>query len=97
MSKSINQVDILGYIAGTFLVISIIPQVYKIIKTKQGQGISIPAYLLSSTAQILFIVYGFLINDYKIALTNIITIILTIIILTFVVYYEIRDRNLIIV
>lgn len=83
-----TAIQVVGISAGIFLVVSILPQVYKILRTKQGKGISLIAYTISSISQMLWITYGILKDDLKIILTNSVTLVLTIIIMLLVVYYE---------
>ena len=61
---------IIGYIAASLVIITPIPQLYRIIKNQSSKDISILMYAILLIAQILFTVYGVLKNDFIIILTN---------------------------
>lgn len=85
--------EIVGIFAGLLLIIGILPQVYKILKTRQAKDISLIAYTILGISQILWVVYGVLKNDLRIILTNSITLFLTIIIMILVVYFKDRKEK----
>jgi MtN3 and saliva related transmembrane protein len=64
-------INIIGYIAGGFVIISLIPQLIKIIKSKSSDDISILTLVIILTAQILWSVFGFYKNDLQIIVTNV--------------------------
>ena len=62
--------NILG-IAGTILVsVALLPQVYKVFKTKSVNDLSMKWLIIECLSSILWIVYGILKNDLLIILTN---------------------------
>jgi MtN3 and saliva related transmembrane protein len=67
-----NSVDILGYIASFLIVICYLPQIYKIITTKESKDISMEMYLLLFLGQILYTFYGILKHDVPIIVVNLI-------------------------
>lgn len=79
---------IIGYIAGSLVIITPIPQLYKIINTKSSKDISIVMYLLLFVAQILFTIYGVLEKDIIIIITNVSNVIIISLILIFSLYYS---------
>lgn len=79
---------IIGYIAGSLVIITPIPQLYKIINTKSSKDISIVMYLLLFVAQILFTIYGVLKKDIIIIITNVSNVIIISLILIFSLYYS---------
>lgn len=86
MSELILQIIV--YSAGAVVMLSTIPQIYKIVKTKQAKGISVTSYILLSISQALWLIYGILKADNKLIITNSILLLLIIIILLLVIYYE---------
>lgn len=58
-----NSVDLLGYTAGLFLVIALLPQVYKSWKTKSTKDISWWRYILYVIGLSLWVVYAFVIDN----------------------------------
>jgi MtN3 and saliva related transmembrane protein len=80
------MVEILGIIAGCFTTLSFIPQVIKVIKTKDTESISLLMYSLFTCGVLLWLVYGFLIGSLSIIAANAVTLPLAIIIL----WYKVR-------
>ncbi|GAB7389664.1 SemiSWEET transporter [Lactococcus garvieae] len=66
---------ILGLLAGALTGISFFPQSIKLIKKKDTSSISLLTYLLFTLGVLLWIIYGFIIKDLAVLLTNLITII----------------------
>ncbi|MBS4191964.1 SemiSWEET transporter [Bacillus sp. FJAT-49705] len=86
------SITLLGVIAGIFTSCSFIPQAYKVIKTKRTSDISIPMYCLCTVGVFLWIIYGLLIKDIAVLLTNIVTFIPTVIILILTVKYHVQTK-----
>ena len=59
-----------GYLAGALTVISLIPQVLRVWRTKQTKDLSIRTFLLLIAAGILWIVYGVMASDWPVIATN---------------------------
>lgn len=78
---------IIGYIAASLVIITQIPQLYKIIKTKRSKDISILTYTFLLLSQILFTIYGFLENNFVIIFTNVASAFITILIIVFSLMY----------
>jgi MtN3 and saliva related transmembrane protein len=60
----------LGYFAGTLTVVSFIPQVYRTWKTKHTKDLSLGMFALLVTACSLWAIYGIIIKDWSVILTN---------------------------
>lgn len=65
-------VQVLGLIAGAFVVFASLPQILKILKTKRTGDISLPMYIALNIGTFLWIVYGFLTQQTAIIITNVI-------------------------
>ena len=72
---------IIGLIAGGLTSVSFIPQAIKTIRTQNTSGISLTTYMLFTIGVALWVIYGFFTEDFAILLTNLITVILSLIIL----------------
>lgn len=72
---------IIGLIAGGLTSISFIPQAVKTIRTKNTTSISIATYILFTIGVALWVIYGYFLKDFAILLTNLVTIIPSLIIL----------------
>lgn len=75
------SVQTLGLIAGAFVVVASLPQIFKIIKTKRTSDISLPMYIILNIGIFLWMVYGFLTQQIAIIITNVIFQLVNLIIL----------------
>ena len=64
--------EIIGYLAGIFIMISFIPQVIKSYKTKNVGDISLGLIIATIIGTIFWIIYGFMINSMPLIIMNII-------------------------
>ncbi len=64
------MITYLGYFAGCLTVISFLPQVIRTWKTHHTKDLSLAMFALLVTASSLWIVYGILIKDVPVILTN---------------------------
>lgn len=88
------SITLLGVIAGILTSASFIPQAYKVIKTKRTHDISIPMYCLCTLGVFFWIIYGLMIKDIAVLLTNIVTFVPTVTILILTVKYHVQPNNL---
>ncbi|MEG1487009.1 MULTISPECIES: SemiSWEET transporter [Lactococcus] len=72
---------IIGLIAGGLTSISFIPQAVKTIRTKNTSSISIATYILFTIGVALWVIYGYFLKDFAILMTNLVTIVPSLIIL----------------
>lgn len=78
---------LIGSIAGLLCTISFLPQVIKVIRTKNTEDLSLATFSIFSMGVFLWLIYGILIGKIPIILANGITLILVIIILTLKIRY----------
>lgn len=71
---------LIGSIAGFLCTVSFLPQVIKILQTKDTKSISLTTFCLFSSGVLLWSVYGFLIKDLPIIMTNTVIFVLSLII-----------------
>ena len=80
----INPVfEIVGLSAAFLTTSAFIPQVYKIYKEKNADGISITMYIILFTGVILWFIYGILIGSLSIIIANGVTALLQLSIIIF--------------
>lgn len=72
-------VQILGFVAGIFTAISLIPQIVKIVKVKKAQDISLTYLLILLFGIALWITYGIMRKDGPVIMTNVLSAIINII------------------
>ena len=66
--------EILGFVAGSLVAISVFPQVYKSWKTKSTKDVAISWSLINLAGQMLWIVYGVVISSYSLIIMSSITL-----------------------
>ena len=79
---------IIGAIAACLTTFSFVPQVIKVIKTKDTSGISLLMYLMSCLGIFLWMVHGLMIKDPALFYANLVTFILALIILVYKIKYK---------
>lgn len=84
----LNIYDIIGYIATVLTIITGIPQLIKIIKSKSSNDVSLSTFVILLVAQMLWIIYGFYRLDVQIIITNIIAGFITLFIIYITIYYN---------
>lgn len=60
----------LGYFAGFLTVVSFLPQVIRTWRSRRTGDLSLGMFSLLVTASTLWIIYGFVINDWPVIITN---------------------------
>lgn len=65
-----DSVQILGLVAGGFVVCASLPQIFKIIKSKSAEDISLPMYIALNIGTFLWLIYGFVSQQPAIIVTN---------------------------
>lgn len=79
---------IIGLTAGFCTTVAFLPQAIKTWKTKSAKDLSLGMYSIFCTGIILWLIYGFLINDLPVILTNLASMVLATSILYFKLSYK---------
>lgn len=82
--------EIVGFIAGVFVAVALLPQVIKSWKTKSTQDISLGWSAMSLVGQIMWIIYGLLIGSYSLVIMSGITLVMAISVLYLKLRYGMR-------
>lgn len=94
MSESETETEIIiGLTGGVLLVLSLLPQLFKIIKNKNSQNISILTYIILVIAEIIWCIYGILKNDKQVIIANTSSGIITLLIIFFSLYYRKSNKD----
>lgn len=83
-----NFVEILGYAAGAVTCLTFLPQVIKTWKEKSSRDISLMMFVIAAVNETMWIVYGALLNNWVIILTNAIVLSMSLIMLYFKLTYK---------
>jgi MtN3 and saliva related transmembrane protein len=70
------SVEILGFIAGTLVAVSLLPQVIKSWKTKSTSDISLGWSVTNLAGQIMWAVYGAFIGSYALVIMSSLTLVM---------------------
>lgn len=81
-------IDILGYIAGILVVISLLPQTIKSWKTKSTKDLSLWRYIIYVLGLVLWIIYAIIINNAPVATMNSLGLLLALSILYLKIRYK---------
>ena len=85
----IDKIGLIGLLAAILTTIAFIPQVFKVIKTRSSEGLSLTTYLIFITGVSLWLIYGVFKMSFSMILGNGITVLLSAII----IYYILINRN----
>jgi MtN3 and saliva related transmembrane protein len=73
--------ELIGYIAAFLTTVAFVPQAYHSWKTRDLSGVSLPMYSIFSLGVAGWLAYGWLIKSWPIVIANIITFVLSCIVL----------------
>lgn len=78
---------IIGYTAALVTTFCLVPQLYKIITAKNSEGVSVLTYGILLLGQILWVVYGLMVDDKVVICANLVSgLISLLIIIAFNIY-----------
>ncbi|WGL60401.1 SemiSWEET transporter [Pigmentibacter sp. JX0631] len=83
---------IIGYIAAFLTTSSFLPQAIKTIKTKDTSGISLVMYSMFCSGVFLWLIYGIMIFDLIIIIANLVTFIISFLILL-ICFANLKNKN----
>lgn len=81
--------DIFIYVAGILWAVECIPQIVKLVKTKNTDGISLLFFCICSLAYILFLIGNLLLRQWSVAVANLLPFTM----ISIIVYLVIRYRS----
>lgn len=85
----IDKIELIGLLAAILTTIAFIPQVFKVIKTRSSEGLSLTTYLIFITGVSLWLIYGVFKMSFSMILGNGITVLLS----SIIIYYILKNRN----
>ena len=83
-----DNITILGLIAGACTTFSFVPQLIKILRSRSTSDISLWMYIVISSGILMWLIYGLLIFDLPIIIANAVALFITITILTLKIKYR---------
>ncbi|NDY82280.1 hypothetical protein G3I67_03445 [Orrella sp. NBD-18] len=82
-------VEVVGYVGATLTTVAFFPQTFKVIRTRDTQSISLAMYVLFTLGVCFWLAYGLLIRSFPVVIANVITVVLSGIIMLM----KIRERR----
>ncbi|TGL55173.1 hypothetical protein EHQ59_06105 [Leptospira kemamanensis] len=79
--------NLIGYVAAFLTTVSFLPQVLRVVLTKQTRDISRNMYIMFFLGVVLWFVYGILKSDFPIILANVVTLFFV----TIILYYKLNE------
>ncbi|MBN1618154.1 SemiSWEET transporter [Candidatus Dojkabacteria bacterium] len=89
-----DYINIIGLMAGTMGGISLFPQVLKVIRNKSTKDISREMFLLLAGSIFLWLIYGILLNNLPIIISNFFGFIQALVILFFKIENQIKKTHI---
>jgi MtN3 and saliva related transmembrane protein len=84
----IDNIEIVGLIAGVLTTAAFVPQVFKTWKTKSAESLSLTMYIVFFIGVMLWVFYGIRINSLAIILANAVTGFLALLLIFFKLRYK---------
>jgi MtN3 and saliva related transmembrane protein len=88
-----NNTQLIGISAAVLTAVSMLPQLYKIIKEKKAENVSILMIVVLMSGLSLWIWYGVQKKDYPIIFTNIFSLLVNMFIMFFGIKYKKKDTS----
>tara|TARA_Y100000741_G_scaffold363283_1_gene351163 strand:- start:815 stop:1081 length:267 start_codon:yes stop_codon:yes gene_type:complete len=85
----IDKIEVIGLLAAILTTLAFIPQVFKVIKSKSSEGLSLTTYIIFITGVFLWFIYGIFKMSFSMVLGNGITIFLA----SIIIYYILKNKN----
>ena len=82
-----QTINLIGSLAALLTTASFVPQAIKTIRLKQTKDISLGMYIMFNAGVILWLIYGIALNSYPLIFANIVTLMLTLVILGYKAKY----------
>lgn len=66
-------ISIIGTAAAVCMIMGYVPQAYSTIRTRDTDGIAFPTFIMLGLGSIFFVIQGFLLHNWPLVVTNLIT------------------------
>lgn len=81
--NELNYIQLLGMLAGILTTVAFLPQVIKTWKSRSAKDLSLGMFSIFCLGVLLWLIYGFLVDDLPIILANLVTFVLAMTLLVF--------------
>lgn len=86
-------ITIFGTLAAICMIFGYLPQAISTIRTRDTDGIAVPTFLMMGLGSLFFVIQGILINNWPLAVTNIITLACSAIIFGIKIFNDSKKRK----
>ncbi|MBT4540245.1 SemiSWEET transporter [Candidatus Woesearchaeota archaeon] len=83
-----DYIIFLGFAAGICTTGAFVPQVVKVLKTKSTEDLSLIMYVVMTLGILLWLIYGLLIKSSPVIIANVITLVLSMVVLVMKLKYK---------
>ena len=85
--------NVVGYAAAICMVCGYLPQAIYTIRTRDTDGIAMPTFLLLAFGSIFFVIQGFMLGNWPLIITNLITTISSVIVFGIKVHNDRKKKR----
>lgn len=86
------MIEIIGWLASICMVLGYLPQAITTIRTRDTSGIALPTFIMLGLGSVFFVVQGFMLGNWPLVVTNVITTVCSAIIFGIKIYND-RKRS----
>lgn len=73
-------ITIIGTAAAVCMILGYVPQAYRTIRTRETDAIAFPTFIMLGLGSIFFVIQGFMLSNWPLVVTNLITTVASVII-----------------
>lgn len=88
-----DLINIFGWLASICMILGYMPQAIVTIRTRDTDGIALPTFIMMGLGSLFFVLQGLLLPNWPLAVTNIITLICSVIIFSIKIYNDTRRKK----
>ena len=86
-------INIVGYAAAVCMVFGYLPQAIHTIRTRDTDAIALPTFLMLGAGSLFFVVQGFMLSNWPLVITNVITTVCPVIVFVIKIHNDRRKRR----
>ncbi len=80
--------DLFGWCASICMILGYLPQAIVTMRTRDTDGIAMPTFIMMGLGSLFFVIQGVMMGNWPLAVTNIITLICSVIIFSIKIYND---------
>ncbi|MCM1032805.1 MAG: SemiSWEET family transporter [Odoribacter sp.] len=88
-----DLINIFGWLASICMILGYMPQAIVTIRTRDTDGIALPTFVMMGLGSLFFVIQGLLLHNWPLAVTNIITLICSVIIFSIKIYNDTHKKK----